>query len=493
MPLSQSAEARVTGIGVAYKNFNTTGGNFLRQRLAVVGQGSSAVTYSTDPYLVNSSGDVATRFGFGSPVHLASRALFPANNDGIGGIPVTIYPLVDDGAGVPADGSIDCAGTSTEQATGSVKIGGITSALFTIPSGTTEDAALALVKTAIDSVLQMPVLTGVVAAGALPLNAKWDGETGNEITLDVTGITAAGLTFSTTVMASGAANPDVDDALNKIVNIWETMVLNCLNYSDVTNLTKYQNWGEGRWNNQVKKPVVVASGCVDDFATRTAISDARKDDRINGYITSTGSPELPWVIAARGLAIDIMPTANGDFNNSPAQNYKGKLTQYEAGADTAQETYTERNNALKLGASSNIKTGNVAELSNIITFYHPDGETIKPYRYFVDIVRLQNIVYNCELIFASDDWKGAPLVPDTEITDIAGVRKPKDGIAALRILADFLSRKAIISDLQITLDGITANIDGSNPKRLNWTFPVKLSGNTEVISGDVLFGFFLGQ
>ena len=489
MGLSNSAIGRVTGIDVTYQNFNLGRALFLPQRLALIGQGSSTVTYSLTPRLINSSGDAGTTYGFGSPIHLAALALFPANNDGIGGIPVTVYPLVDDGAGVPATGSIDLAGTSTEQGTGVVYVGGITSAQFTIPSGTAADDALALIKTAIDSILAQPFLTGTVLAGALPITAKWDGDSGNDISIDVSDLDIAGLTFSTTVMATGAANPDVDDALNMIVNVWETMVLNCMNYSDLTTLGKFQAWGEGRWGNLVKKPAVVAVGSVDNFATRTAITDARKDDKINFLIQSIGSRELPFVIAARGLAKDIMPTAN----DNPAQNYKGKLTQLQAGIDSVQESYTIRNNAMKLGASTNVLTGSVAELSDIVTFYHPAGEPIPAFRYVVDIVKLQNILFNCELIFASDDWKGAPLLPDGTPTTNPTAKQPKNARTALGNLADSLASSAIIAEPEFTRANLTVDIDSQNPKRLNWKFPVKLSGNTEVISGDILFGFFLSE
>jgi hypothetical protein len=39
---------------------------------------------------------------------------------------------------------------------------------------------------------------------------------------------------------------------------------------------------------------------------------------------------------------------------------------------------------------------------------------------------------------------------------------------------------------------MTVGIDSENPKRLNVSFPVKLSGNVEISSTDVYFGFYLG-
>ena len=55
--------------------------------------------------------------------------------------------------------------------------------------------------------------------------------------------------------------------------------------------------------------------------TRTAITDERKNDYINFLIPSVGSPELPFVVAAKGLLDDIITTAD----SNPPQNYKGQL------------------------------------------------------------------------------------------------------------------------------------------------------------------------
>jgi phage tail sheath gpL-like len=489
MAVSLSAIARVTGVDVTYRNFNLGRAQFLPQRLAVIGQGNTASTYATTKFLANTAGEVGDAVGYGSPLHLAALQLFPANGDGIGGIPVTIYPLEDDGAAVTAAGSIECTGTATETTSFTIEVGGVPTDTILITSGDLADAALATVKTAINAVLEQPVIAGTVGVGTLPLTAKWGGESGNDISIDLTNAVAAGLTFSSTAFSSGATNPDITTATDQIGETWETMILNCLNYDDTTTLGLYVTFNEGRWLNTVKKPLVVASGCTDNFATRTAITDARKSDRTNFLITNVGSLELPFVVAARGLAKDIMPTAN----DNPPQNYKGKMTGVDAGADSAQENYTVRNNAVKLGSSTNLKEGSVAVLQDVVTFYHPVAEGAYPaYRYVVDIVKLQNVLYNVRLIFEADEWKGVPLLDDGTPTINPTAKQPKNAVTALSNLAKSLADNAIISDLAFTLEGITATINSQNPKRLDTTFPVKLSGNIEVSSNDIYFGFYLG-
>lgn len=491
MSVSRSAIARVVGVDVTYRNFNVGAAQFLPQRLAVIGQGNSASSYSTTKFLATSAAQVGAAVGYGSPLHLAALQLFPTNGDGIGGIPVTIYPLVDDGSGVAAAGAIECTGIATETTSFTVDVGGITSDAIVITTGDVAATALGAIKTAINAVLEQPVIAGTVAAGSLPLTAKWKGASGNDISIDITDAVCDGLTFASSAFAGGLVNPDVRDATDQIGETWETMILNCMNYEDTTSLGYYATFNEGRWLNIVKKPLLVATGCTDDFSTRTAITDARKDDRTNFLIVSVDSLELPFCVAARGLAKDIMPTAN----DNPPQNYKGLLTGLDAGPDLDQEDYTVRNNSVKLGSSTNTKVAgsNVAQLQDVVTMYHPVAEGAYPaYRYVVDVVKLQNILYNVRLIFEADEWKGVPLLDDGTPTKNPTAKQPKNAVTALKNLAKSLADNAIISDLAFTLENITASINSQNPKRLDVVFPVKLSGNIEVLSADIYFGFYLG-
>lgn len=487
MSVPNSAVARVLGIEVAFENFNLGQAVYLPQRIVIIGQGTSAAVFDLDKTQIFSSGEAGAKYGYGSPIHLAARQFFPDNGDGVQGIPVTVIP-VGDGT-TEADGEIEVTGvTETVQSVGIIRLGGVASAQFVSEVGDTPTTLAAKIKTAIDSVLEMPVLTGVLAAGVLPLTSKWAGESANQISIEIEFNSASALSIASTAFVNGAVNPDVDDATAKIGEVWETFILNCMNYDDTATLTKFQTYGEGRWNQLVKKPLMVASGCTDDFATRTAITDARKDDRVNFLVQSTGSNELPFVIAARGLTKDIVPTAN----NKPAKNYEGLLTGLVAGSDEDQEDFNVRNAAVLLGASTNIKTGTVAELSDVVTMYHPVGENVPAYRYVVDIVKLQNVLFNVELILQT--LKSNPLAPDSTVTADPDAVQPKTVLTLFSSLADSLSqgRSLIIVDADFTKENSTASINDQNPKRLDSVFPVKLSGNVEVNSNDIKFGFFFG-
>jgi phage tail sheath gpL-like len=485
MSLPSGAISRVTGVNVEYRNFNTGNGGFLPQRLALFGAGNADAVYSTEKYeTTGSADDVAKRYGYGSPLHLASRQLFPTGGGGAT-FPVTIYPLVPAGGATPAAGAIEVSGTAAAAGSGAVRIGGI-EAEFPIAKAATAAEIAALIKTAINTKLEMPVIAGAIDSGELALAAKWKGETGNEIKMSVS-TAVEGLAFAITAMTGGSLDPDVEPALAAIGQIWETFILSCFSWNKTSRLDQYQIFCEGRWGELEKKPCLVAHGCTDDYATRTAVTDLRKIDYANFLIQSTGSDEPGFVIAARGLVNDIMTNAN----SNPPLGYSGKLTGLAAGPDGAQENYQTRNNAVAKGASTNIKTGSVAELNDIITFYHPDGEAIPSRRYVVDLVKLMNVVFNVRMILEADEKKGAPLVSDATPTTNPRSIQPKTVKTELMNLSNSLSRAAIIQEPEFTKENLSVKIDSFNPKRLNVKFPCKLSGNVEVTSADIYFGFYL--
>lgn len=497
MGVSKSAVSRVTGIEVTPKNFNTGNAAMLPQRLVIIGQGNDDVLYSLDKYECDgSAASVAERYGYGSPLHLAAKQLFPTAG-AMATFPVSIIPVkkADTGFAV-ASGSVLVTGTAATAAASCVlSIGGLDVSLA-VAKGDTPDAVQKAIVAAVNAETDRPVTASLTEAtetdpATVKLAARWSGALGNRISLAFSG-DIPGLTVALTAFADGAGVPAVDNALASVGEVWETFVLDTFDYKNADGsasalLDVYQVWGEGRWSVLEKKGCLVAHGCTDDYATRTAVSDTRPSDRINFLIESVGSSELPFVVGARGL-LDILTTAD----SNPAQNYKGTLTGLKRGSDAAQESYTVRNQSVQKGASTNIPNGSVAELNDIVTFYHPAGGGKSPaWRYVVDIVKLMNIVYNLRLITESDEVKGAPLVPDEQVTSNPTALQPKTFKTWFANLAVSLGDNALISDVDFTVDNIEVTIDSENPKRINYVFPVKVSGNVEVVSGDVYFGQYV--
>jgi hypothetical protein len=209
---------------------------------------------------------------------------------------------------------------------------------------------------------------------------------------------------------------------------------------------------------------------------------------VNAQLVSPGSKDLPFVVAARQLA-RIARLAN---NNPPSDYGSQRATGLTPGSDAVQWDFLKRDQAIKAGSSTvEVKDGVVC-LSDIVTMYRPTGEEPPGFRFVVDIVRLQNVVFNLALIFEQDEWDGAPLIPDHQPTSNERARKPKSAVAAVNALLDSLGLYAVISDPAAAKKKTRAAISSQNPKRLDVDIEVQLSGNTNQKATALAFGFYFG-
>ena len=490
MSVDVSAVARVLGITTEYKDLRGSSVVFLPQAVAVVGQGTTALngTYATTPVQSSSATYIGDTFGYGSPLHLAALQLFPTNGDGIGTIPATFYPLEDHASGVASTGDITPSGSPTEAASIYVYVGEIRSEGITILASETVAQMVTKIHTGIAAIPSIP-MTSSDDTTEVGLAAKWEGVSSNDIKVRIDG-TVPGVTFALTQPSGGLQNPDISTATDQITTRWETMVLNCMEPSDTAALDVLQTLGEGRWGTLERKPYVAFTGRVAAAVpTAAAESDARKTDRVNAFLVAPGSGEMPFRVAARQLA-RIVKSANQD----PAYDY-GRLVAdgIEPGVDGDQWTYAERDAALKKGCSTiEVKDG-VINCSDIVTMYHPTGDPLPAYRHVVDVVKLQNIIFNLDLVFATDQWNGAPLLPDGDATVNRNAKTPSMAVAAVNTRLEALGLAAIISNVAAAKASTTATIDSQNPKRLNVETTVQLSGNTNIVSVNLNFGFYFGQ
>lgn len=483
-----TAVARVLGIKTEFKNLRQGNIAYLPQRVAVIGQGSTAATYATEKQRVTTSADVGQTYGFGSPLHLAVQRLLPQNGDGVGSIPVTVYPLVDDGSGVAAAGDITPSGTAATSANYRIRVNNIDSAAFTVAPGASVSDITAAGTAAVNAILDMPVVA-VDGTTSIDLTAKWAGASGNDIHIAVIATAEGGTIWGLTQPVGGATNPDIQPALDNIGTVWETFILNCMDIADTTALDAIETFGVGRRGALEHKPMVAATGnTIADVNAAIAVADARAADVINFQLVSPGSFDLPFVVAARQLA-RIAKLANND----PAHDYGAQdASGLVPGTDQQQWSYAEKNQAVTSGSSTVEVVDGVVTISDVVTFHHPSGDANPAYRYVVDLVKIQQIVFNLNLIFAYPGWNGAPLIPDDQPTWSATAKQPKAAVAAVCAMLDSLGLDAIISNPAEAKKTVFAEIDSQNPKRLNVTLTVQLSGNVNIISVDLNFGFYFG-
>lgn len=589
MGVDASAVASVLGIETQYQDFRAGQILYLPQRVAVLAQGNTGLSYTTTKFAVTSAAQVGSVAGFGSPAHLAVRELFPANGDGVGTVPVEVFLLAEAGGATGASGSITPSGTQLSSASYRVKINNIASepfvaaasialndllrrmgaALSAVPdmpasysytygtvtatpdggnagdgtctslgvtSGQTpkpgtwnlecitevaHEGVFKLVDpdgTTVSSTLTMTGGTGaatalsaggidftltdgsadfevgdkfeiVVPATNMTLASNWKGTSANALYVEVVG-EALGTTYTIVQPTGGAGNPTLDDALSQMGSVWYTMVINALDAADTTALDALKTKGDERWGQLVRKPFMAFTGTTESVVNDAiAVPEARKTDLINFYLVEPASNDLPFVVAAAQVA-KIARAAN----NNPAADFLGIRCQtLTPGVDSAQWDYAQRDQAVKGGCSTIEVVDGVVELGDIVSFYHPTGETPPAWRNAITHVKVMNILYNLDLIFAASTWKTAVLIPDGQVTTNPLARTPAMAKTAANNMITSLGLEAIISDPAAAKLRTTAVINTMNPNRLDVGVRVQVSGNPKIRSVDLFFGFFFGQ
>jgi phage tail sheath gpL-like len=481
---------RTVAVNPVFEDMRTGTIARLPQRIAVIGQGQSGVTYTTTPTRVTSLGEVVA-YGQRSPLYLMARELFNRiPEDSVGAAEVTLYPLQADGSGVAAVGGITPGGTASRTSVFQVNVNGILSERFTVAAGAV--VAATVITSIIAAMNAIPYMPCVASNGTteVTVTAAWAGASSGDLHISIVGDTDTGVTFAITQPTGGAANPDIAPALALFGTRHETLVLNQMEYDDTDSLDALQTAGEERWSELVKMPFIAFTGnTVSTRATACAVSAARPTDRINAYLAAPGAEQLPFVVAAAMLA-KIARTAN----TSPAVGYGAiPVPSITPGADSVQWDHGARQAAKTSGCSTSVVVDGVVQLNDVVTFYRPTGEDPPAYREVVQIIKLMNAIYNFDQLFSSREWAAAPLMPDSAVTTLPQARKPKAFKAAIYNKLVGLERDAIIADSRASFKTTAVAIDGSNPDRINIDIPFQVSGNTHVKAITLRWGFYYGQ
>jgi phage tail sheath gpL-like len=277
--------------------------------------GGSAVAGAI--HLVGSADEAIALFG--SKSQLAQMCAAYKEVDKL--TPLYAIALSDNGAGVPAAGSITVAGTATEAGEALLYIGGRRVSVA-VPNGMTatefETAALAALALQTD----LPVSVAASSGTGVDLTAVNDGTQGNQIMLGVClgpGERApAGFTFTVTAMASGATDTDYATAVTAMgEDQYHTVAVGC---ADNTNLGLVDTEMKSRMN-AMRAIEGIAFQCTYD----TAGNLTTKGNAFNSPVLVIVGGEksaymrLPWEIAAQSAAISALQA-----QIDPARSMQGK-------------------------------------------------------------------------------------------------------------------------------------------------------------------------
>lgn len=506
MPAVSLADiSRIVGYSIQGGNFSIQSPN-LPQRIAIIGEMNTA-NQSTPltPVQLTSAQQAGLLYGYGSPIHIVSRILFPSNGaGGVNGIPVWAYPQLAAVSSAANSQSITVTGTATANVTHTVLIGGralLETGTYdvNIVTGDTATAVATKIKNVILSVLGCPV-TANSSAGVVTTVANWTGLTSEGITISVlTNGNTAGVTYAIAEVAAGSGTPAISTALASFGSAWNTLVVNT--YGLVSSIITAVNTFNGNVNAQtgqyagtIVRPAIYITGSVVDTTTTSAdtvITDAQKAEMSIAVAAAPLSLGLPMEAAANAAVLFAnleQNTPNIDIQGLPYPD----MPLPAVGNVPATAQYSVRNAVVQMGMSTvDIVSGQYV-IQDFVTTYHPIGEIPPQFRYCRDLMDDLNIKFQYYIIQASL-IQNKQIANDNDIVNAPNVVKPKDVKAALITFATNLVSQGLTSNAKFMANSIVVTINATNPNRFDITFSYMRSGVVRIVSTTATAGFNNGQ
>lgn len=282
---------------VEFSNTEAGGGSVAQPyKLLLIGQKLTAGTQAANSLVrVSSPKQAATLFGAGSMLAAMFRKAYAANNFS----EIWCIPLVDDAAGVTAKAVMTVTGPATADGTLAIYIGG---ELINVPvvQGDAATAIATKIAAAINGRAESYLSAVVDGTDAFKVNleAKHKGlaANGGPISLNYNSeVTPAGVTVTTTALAGGTTNPDVQDAIDAMGD--EQFRTIAIPYTDSGNLALMKTEMARRWGPLLTNDGHLFSASTLGSAALTSLGDAHNHPHLS-IVEVSGSPTPSWEVAA---------------------------------------------------------------------------------------------------------------------------------------------------------------------------------------------------
>lgn len=493
--------SRVLGYSIQKGFYNPTSPN-LPQRIAILGEANHAnqSNFTADtPVQITSAGQAAVLFGWGSPIHIQARILFPVNGGGVS-CPVYVYPQAE-GSNVAQISTLTVGGASTSATSGTLYVlvsgrSDIDGVSYAVPitAGQSQNSVASAIGAAINAVLSSPV-TNTVATNVVTSTTKWKGLSSDDTNITVIDNTGSGFTFTFAITTHGSGVPSVATSLANFGNDWNTIVINGygLDSTTITTLEGVNGTPDptnptGKYTGVIMRPFIALSGSLLDDPTSITDVTARKSQ-----VTIAVCP------APKSLGYSFEAAANyaykfaNQLTNAPHLDIAGQslpdMPLPASGVTFAMQSYNTRDTFVKKGCSTVDLVGGVYQIQDFVTTYHPDGENPPIFAKCRDIMGVDmNIYYSwklIELLYIVDHV----IANDNDIVTASNVCKPKDAKALIYSLADDVVKRALVADATFMKNSADVEINSTNPQRLDCTWSYKRTGNAAIVATTVTAGF----
>lgn len=493
--------SRVSGYNIKKGFFSKETPN-LPQIIAVFGEANTANQsgLNTTKREVTSSDEAGRLYGYGSPIHRQMCILRPKGADGVGGIPTVVFPQVSSGGATASTRVYTVTGTATKNTTHSLVVNGrydldFKPYSYDVVVGDTPTIIAGKMKDAMNAVLGAPA-TGANTAGVVTFTSKWKGLTSAQLNVYVDlGDETAGLSYSQTSSTNGAGSVDLSSSLAQFGDDWYTIVLNPYGEAQLDVLEQFNGLPNdtnptGRYSGLVFKPFCAYFGNTSSnkttLATITDDSD-RVEQVTNVLCVAPASDGFNFEVAANVVALVAVVFQNNpnlDVNNLsypdmpiPTDGVIGEMSDYNT-----------RDYLVKKGCSTVTLVKGAYRVQDLVTTYHPAGETPLLYSY----PRTLNIHWNVKDTYITLErlyLRDKTLVLDTQLVNVDGCIKPSEWKGIVYEMFDNLAEKALLKDSAFSKQSLQVQISTTNPNRFETAFDYKTTGIARIESTTVKAGF----
>ena len=353
------------------------------------------------------------------------------------------------------------------------------------------------IKDAVNAVLDTAMTAGTIVTNALPMTAKWVGQTSADIVIEFAG-DDIDVVYANAETAAGAGEVLPANALALFGSEWDTQVVNCLG-STSTILDDYELFNgnstdkTGRYNAEAFKPCVVVTGSIlDDKDDIVAVTDSRKIEQTNIFMSCPKALSLPLEIAAVTVAV-YAPKVEVDPKADILDSVLTGITPPQDLEAGDMDVYNNRDFIVKGGACTVILRDGNYFVKDFVTTYHPVGEDPPQFRWVRNLAGIDfNIAFRT--LFIDEAFiKGKTILPDANPSTDPNVIKPKDakGLMINKLFVPF-ANAGILAESAYSIDNCDVQINDTNPDRLDFSNPYKRSGFARILSTTAIANFNLG-
>lgn len=488
--------SRIVGYLLNTANFSPVSPN-LPQRMAVFGESNDANQGSLNltPQQFSNAQSVGQAYGYGSPMHIMARVLFPKSGGGAQ-FPVWFYPQAKAVGSTNKQFQITASGVAANNGTHYLVIGGREgldgqSYAINILAGDTTAAISQYIYNAINNVLGCPFIATDTPYHAV-LTSKWSGLTADGLTVSIdTGSDALGLTYGVISLTTASGTPDITPQLSSFGNIWNTLLINSygLNSSVLTALENFNGVPSntnptGRFNALIVKPLIAISGSV--LEDPSSLTDSRSTQVTNAVAPAPLSDGLAMEAAANAGLLWGNILTNSPELDIAGLAYPDMPTPLKIGA---MSDSTNRQTIVLKGCSTVDLVNGQYVMQDFVTTYHPLGEVPPQFRYPRDLMGVDMNVYYTYYLLVQQYLEGAVLANDNDIVDSIKVMKPKVWTGIINGMSTQLVSRGLIVNAPFMQASISVSINSTNSNRLDVTFSYQRSGIGRIISTTVTAGF----